>query len=386
MAHATRPFVHDDTPYPLVCLSLFLITLRQLDYMEAKLTLIPEWEPQDLVLITWPHAESDWADMLDEVEACYREMARAILRFEDLLILAHDENYVKQIFEGEHFEHRLRILEMPSNDTWCRDYAPLAFRVSSDEGTFKAIADFTFNGWGMKFAANKDNLISRCLYLSRVFADDVSMMNRLMCVLEGGGVESDGQGTILSTYGCIYEPNRNAGFDEEELSGLLAEVLGAERLIMLRNGELEGDDTDGHIDTLARFVTPDTIAYVKCLDPRDGHYHALERMEQELLALRTTSGEPYKLIPLPLPKAIYDEDGHRLPATYANFLFVNGGLLVPTYDQDYDNEVLKALGEALPDRQIVGVDCQALIRQHGSLHCATMQIPEGFINQNKWEL
>lgn len=353
--------------------------------MNTELTLIPEWEPQDLVLITWPHEETDWADILDEVDACYQAMARAILRFEDLLILTQEPERIRAMFAGETFAHHLRIMEMPSNDTWCRDYGPLAFRIRTDEGEIKAIADFTFNGWGMKFAAGKDNLVSRSLYLSRVFGYDVQLMNRLMLTLEGGGVESDGQGTILSTYGCIYEPNRNAGFDEQELAEVLAETLGAKRLIMLRNGELEGDDTDGHIDTLARFLSVDTIAYVKCLDPRDEHYHALERMEQELRELRTLDGKPYRLIPLPLPKPIYEDDGHRLPATYANFLFVNGGLLVPTYDQEYDAEVLSALSEALPDREVVGVDCRTLIRQHGSLHCATMQIPQGFINQNKWE-
>lgn len=353
--------------------------------MTTKLTLIPEWEPQDLVLIAWPHAETDWVDMLPEIEACYLEIARAILRYEDLLILTPEPDRVEAIFSGEARTHQLHIMEMPSNDTWCRDYAPLSFRVDAPEGRIKAIADFTFNGWGMKFAAGLDNLMTRCLYLSRAFSAEVQLMNRLMLTLEGGAVESDGQGTILSTYGCIYEPNRNAGFDEEELGHILAETLGAERLILLRNGELEGDDTDGHIDTLARFISPSAIAYVKCLDPRDEHYHPLERMEQELRELRTPEGKPYELIPLPLPRAIYEEDGHRLPATYANFLFVNGALLVPTYAQDYDEQVLRDLAKALPDREIVGIDCRALIRQHGSLHCATMQIPQGFINQNKWE-
>lgn len=350
-----------------------------------KLTLIPEWEEQDLVLVTWPHEDTDWAHILPEIEACYIEMARAILRYEDLLVLTPHPERVEELLGVESHPHHLYIMEMESNDTWVRDYGPLAFRITSEEGEIKAIADFTFNGWGMKFAAGKDNLMTRCLYLSRAFEADVQVMNRLMLTLEGGGVESDGEGTILSTYGCIYEPNRNPGFDDEELRNLLVEVLGADRLILLENGELEGDDTDGHIDTLARFISPKAIAYVSCQDSSDEHYHALKRMEEELRALRTISGEPYELIALPLPKPIYESDGHRLPATYANFLFVNGALIVPVYAQESDALVLERLKQALPDREIVGVDCRTLIRQHGSLHCATMQIPRGFINKNKWQ-
>lgn len=354
--------------------------------MNTKLILIPEWEEQDLVLITWPHAETDWARILPEVEACYRELAQAILRYEDLLILTPDPSYVRSLFAGEEHPHQLFVMEMDSNDTWCRDYAPLSFRITTEDGAeVKAIGDFTFNGWGMKFAAAKDNLMTRCLYLSRAFEPEVQVMNRLMLALEGGAVESDGRGTILSTYGCIYEPNRNPGFDEEELHALLTEALGAERLILLHHGELEGDDTDGHIDTLARFLSPEAIAYVSCDDTDDTHYHSLRRMEEELQALRTPSGQPYTLVPLPLPQPIYEDDGHRLPATYANFLFVNGAVLVPTYGQGYDAVVLERLAKALPDRAIVGVDCRALIRQHGSLHCATMQVPRGFINKSKWQ-
>lgn len=353
--------------------------------MQTTMTLIPEWEEQDLVMITWPHADTDWCDMLDEVEQCYVGMAEAILQFEDLLILTSDEAHVRSILSRGEYAHQYYVMEMPSNDTWIRDYGPLSFRVQTEAGVQKAIADFTYNAWGMKFAADKDNLMNRALYLSYAFNKDVSLMNRLLLVLEGGAVESDGRGTILSTYGCIYEPNRNPGFAEDELHEALSQCLGAERLILLKNGELEGDDTDGHVDTLARFVDEHTIAYVACEDVRDEHYHPLRRMKEELEALRTPEGEPYKLIPLPLPTAVHEADGHRLPATYANFLFVNGGLLVPTYEQAADAVVLERLQEALPDRRVVGVDSRALIRQHGSLHCATMQVPKGFINKKKWE-
>ena len=246
------------------------------------------------------------------------------------------------------------------------------------------IVDFTFNGWGMKFAADKDNLITRALYLSRAFVPETAYTNALSLVFEGGGIESDGAGTLLSTESVIVEPNRNAGVDDEALRQYLIEILGAERLLTLTNGQLEGDDTDGHIDTLARFLSPTAIAYVSCEDPKDDHYHELERMKKELEALRTKDGVPYELIPLPLPPALYDEEGERMPATYANFLFVNGALLVPTYDVATDAIALERLQAAVPDRAIVPVPSRALIYQHGSLHCATMQFPRGFINKNKW--
>lgn len=355
--------------------------------MEHKLTLIPEWEEQDLILLSWPHLETDWARILPEVEQTYLQIAERILQYEDLLILTPEPSRIEALFAGKSYKHCLFVHEMDSNDTWARDYAPLSFRLIDAEGKeHKLITDFTFNGWGMKFAADKDNLMTRCLYLGRAFAREVKMLNRRLLVLEGGGVESDGKGTILTTSSCIFEPNRNAGFEADALKDALRESLGADRLILLDNGDLEGDDTDGHIDTLARFLSPRQIAYVQCTDPADIHYHPLKRMEAELQALRTSEGKPYELIPLPLPQAIYEEDGHRLPATYANFLFVNGAVIVPTYAQpELDALAIDRLQQAMPEREVVGVDCRALIRQHGSLHCATMQFPLGFINKNKWQ-
>jgi len=350
-----------------------------------EVTFIPEWAEQDLVLLSWPNADMDWASRLPEIEACYRGIAEAILEWEDLLILAKDAEHVRQFLGDKPRKHQLFLLEMECNDTWCRDYAPLSLHYHEADGTLRPlIVDFTFNGWGMKFAADRDNLVSRALYLSRAFTPDVAYVNGLGIVFEGGGIESDGQGTLLTTDSVVVEPNRNAGVDEEVLRTHLIEILGGKRLLSLENGELEGDDTDGHIDTLARFITPEMIAYVGCDDERDSHYHALRRMREELENFRTLEDKPYQLVELPLPPAIYDEEGERLPATYANFLFVNGALLVPTYGVPSDEVALERLRKALPELAVVGVDSRALIYQHGSLHCATMQFPKGFINKNKW--
>lgn len=353
--------------------------------MTPEVTFIPEWARQDLVLISWPNKEMDWAARLPEIEACYRGIAEAILEWEDLLILAQDTDHVRQLLGDAPRKHKLYLLEMECNDTWCRDYAPLSLQLREEDGSVRPLlVDFTFNGWGMKFASDRDNLVTRALYLSRAFSADIAYVNALSLVFEGGGIESDGQGTLLTTESVLVEPNRNAGIDDEVLRTHLTEILGGKRLLALGNGELEGDDTDGHIDTLARFLSPDTIAYVGCQDERDTHYHPLKRMREELEALRTLEDKPYQLVELPLPPAIYDEEGERLPATYANFLFVNGALLVPTYGVPTDEVALERLRQAVPDRTIVGVDSRALIYQHGSLHCATMQFPEGFINKNKW--
>ncbi len=333
-----------------------------------------EWEEQDAVQLTWPHAESDWAYMLDEVEACFVQIATEILMRQNLLVICPSEPELRKLLPSEYAE-RLRCVELPSNDTWARDHAGLALLDERNGG--KALADFCFNGWGMKFAANYDNLLTESLYRSGVFADDVKLLNLRQFVLEGGAVESDGQGTVLSTASCLFEPNRNAGIPDERLP-YLAQALGAERLLILEHGALMGDDTDGHIDTLARFCSADTIAYVRCDDTCDVHYYSLLAMEKELQELRQANGEPYKLLPLPMAPEVYEE-GERLPATYANFLIINGAVLMPSYQAPTDALAAEQLAKAFPDREICQIDCLPLIKQHGSLHCVTMQYPKGFL-------
>ena len=188
-------------------------------------------------------------------------------------------------------------------------------------------------------------------------------------VLEGGSIESDGKGTIFTTACCLMAPHRNQPLTQQEIEERLKEWLGAERIVWLNHGSLIGDDTDGHIDTLVRICPNDTLLYTG----GDEAHPDLAEMEKELQALRTLEGKPYRLLKLPLPRPIYD-DGDRLPATYANYLIVNGAVLVPTYKQpDLDAEAMRIIGEAFPDREIVGIDCCAVIKQHGSLHCCTMQ-------------
>ncbi len=333
-----------------------------------------EWEQQSGVQLTWPHADTDWRDLLDEVIPCFVAIAKEIAQREILFIVCPDADAVRgQLGVGFDLEN-VRFCVMDTNDTWARDHAAISVLVAGKPTVY----DFTFNGWGLKFAANLDNQITRELVRRNVFGPDVHYRNMLHRVLEGGSVESDGKGTILTTEACLLSPNRNDHFSKEELEAFYKEVFGATRLLWLSHGYLAGDDTDSHVDTLARLCCGDTVAYVTCSDADDEHYDALKRMEEELQAFRTLEGKPYTMIPLPMADCVID-DGQRLPATYANFLIVNGAVLLPTYGSPKDEVAQAQLQKAFPDREVVGINCLSLIKQHGSLHCVTMQYPEGFL-------
>ncbi|NIQ94943.1 MAG: agmatine deiminase family protein [Desulfuromonadales bacterium] len=339
-----------------------------------KRRLPAEWEPQDAVLIAWPHPESDWAPTLEEVEPVFLELAKAITHYEDLIVVAPEAERLRRLFRGAGIDlERIRIHTVPTNDTWCRDFGPIT--VFDSDGPH--LLDFGFNGWGLKFAADHDNRVNRRLHAGGVFGATPLEIEDL--ILEGGSIESDGRGTLLTTSRCLLEANRNPALDARDIERTLRQKLGADRVLWLENGALQGDDTDSHVDTLARFCPDDTIAYVRCDTPDDPHYAELKAMENELRAFRDASGAPYRLLPLPWPPPCFDDEGHRLPATYANFLVINKAVLVPTYGSRQDDHALQAIEQAFPDRDIIGIDCLPLIRQHGSLHCVTMQIPRGVV-------
>jgi len=306
--------------------------------------------------------------MLDEIIAVYHEMAREIAKRERLLIVAPEDAA----------RDCVRIV-CPTNDTWARDHGFIS--LVDDQG-HRRLLDFCFNGWGDKFEATLDNAINRRLYdLGEIQGDYVDCLD---FVLEGGSIESDGKGTVFTTTGCLTAPHRNQPLTKDGIEARLKELLCADRILWIDHGNLTGDDTDGHIDTLVRICPDDTLLYIGCDDPHDEQYEELRRMEEQLTTFRTLEGKPYHLKKLPMPRPIYEEvmceelkvRSERLPATYANFLIINGAVLVPTYAQpDLDAEALSIIGETFPDREIVGIDCRAVIRQHGSLHCCTMQFP-----------
>lgn len=356
---------------------LFKFDNPSVDVYRLKRCLMAEWEHQGGVQLTWPHAETDWAYMLEEIIACYVRLAFEIAIREPLLIVAPNVDEVRTLLEQQlpkRATQHIRYFQCPTNDTWARDHGFLCVR----DGVKMELMDFRFNGWGGKFAAEKDNAIN-----AQLFKEDVLQghyVDNLDFELEGGSVESDGAGTILTTAVCLLNKNRNGGPAKGDVEAELAKRLGAEQVLWLHNGELAGDDTDGHIDTLARLCPNNQIAYVQCSDKEDEHYASLSAMEAELRQFRTLTGEPYTLVPLPLPLPIFDEEGERLPATYANFLIMNKAVLLPIYNQpQQDAQAHEALAKIFPQHEIVDIDCSALVRQHGSLHCATMQFPKGVL-------
>jgi Peptidylarginine deiminase and related enzymes len=332
-----------------------------------------EWHPQSGVQITWPHIHTDWVDILEEVTDCYVSFSKEILKREKLLIVSSEAERVVPYFSKEE-QKNLICVEARSNDTWARDHGPISLYID-DKPT---LLDFGFNAWGLKFAANHDNRITSKMFEKAVFRSGVNYQNRLDFILEGGSIESDGKGTILTTSGCLLAPNRNQPLNQGEIEAYVKRALGAKRVLWLNHGYLAGDDTDNHIDTVARFCNEETIAYVKCDDEEDEHFYELKAMESELKSFVDYEGKPYHLIALPMAEAVLD-GGRRLPATYANFLIINEAVLLPFYGTTKDQIARKQLQKVFPDREIIGIDCRALIKQHGSLHCVTMQFPKGFL-------
>lgn len=343
--------------------------------------MLAEWAPQSAVMLTWPHPGTDWFSLMDTVEPVFQAISKAVLKYQHLIISCEYVVRAQQLHADlnqyaidNQLPGRVYCIGAPANDTWARDHGPLS--IMTDEGI--RLLDFRFNAWGNKFPWEKDDALNSHLANDGAFGK--TPMDRVDFVLEGGALETDGQGTLLTTSECLLTPTRNPDYDRAGIEAMLAETLGIKRVLWLNHGYLAGDDTDSHIDTLARFCAPDHICYVRCTDPSDEHWQALSAMEEELRQFRQENGEPYQLTPLPWPDPVYDAEGQRLPATYANFLITNGAVLVPVYDVPQDNDALVTLSGIFPDREIIAINCRPLIEQHGSLHCVTMQLPEGVVN------
>lgn len=357
--------------------------------MRDLLHLPPEWFPQDAILITWPHAESDWADNLADVESVYLDLIGAISHSQDVLVQLHasvDPERLKALFEKEGINQaHCQFVFVDSNDTWARDHGPLTL-VQGESG--RTIRNFMFNGWGGKFPAAKDDALNRAMYDQGIFRAEIGMED-IMSELEGGSIEVDDEGSLLTTERCLLNANRKAdNSDRTSYEARLEQWLGLdpERIFWLKHGQLAGDDTDAHIDTLARFAPNGTLVYQSCDQAEDEHYADLQAMAEELRQLRTPAGEPYRLIALPWPDAQYNDAGERLAASYANFLITNQLVLMPTYGVVQDGLAIERLSEAFPERRVVGIDCRALIEQGGSLHCITMQIPVNTLNRDSTEV
>ena len=329
-----------------------------------------EWEKQQCVLMSFPHEGTDWAkegsaENLNEALSPFIRIAQAIAYGQAVYIICKDKTKISSMFCST---RNMTFIEIPTNDTWIRDYG----YISIQENGEKKLLDFVFDGWGGKFEATLDNSVNTALHQKGYMG--ITPMKQIDFVLEGGSIESDGKGTILTTSTCLCNPNRNGELTKNEIEVKLKETLGATRFLWLDEGYLAGDDTDSHIDTLARFVNAETIAYVKCDNAEDEHYDALKKMESQLKTFRTKEGRPYTLIALPMTNAIYNSKGERLPATYANFLICNDALIYPTYSDKNDELVHEIFKELFPKKEIIPINCLKLIEQGGSLHCSTMQV------------
>ena len=333
-----------------------------------------EWEPQSAILIAWPHAGTDWAERLGEVEDTYIALVAAITRFQPVIVCVADEDvesYAQARLSSNRVDMaRVRFVEVPYDDTWLRDTGPITLR----EGDSFRLLDFRFTGWGGKFEASRDDRLVERLHGMGIFCN--SSRQHIDFSLEGGAIETDGAGTLLTTWQCLHQRHPDA--EREQLGRQLADWLHQDRVLWLDHGYLEGDDTDAHVDTLARFAAPDAIVFQACDDPADSHHAPLQAMAAELAALRTADDRPYRLFPLPWPRPVID-GGRRLAASYANFLIANGAVLMPAYGDPADAAAAAVLGEAFPGREIVPIPCRPLIWQNGSLHCLTMQLPEGLV-------
>ena len=345
-----------------------------------------EWYPQSGVQLTWPHARTDWKPYLAEINKVFIELTRAIAHREIVLIVTPNSDEIKELLiqkMGIELLRNVRFHQCETNDTWARDHAAITLVHRDTNRAFslkKCLLNFRFNGWGEKFAADKDNEITHSIYRNNVL--NANMENHTDFVLEGGAIESDGEGTVFTTSQCMLAPHRNQPLERTDIEQRLKTTLRAERIVWIEHGQLIGDDTDGHIDTIVRTAPNQTLVYVGCEDKHDEQYEDFKALEQQLKTLTTIDGKPYKLLKLPMPYAIFDCN-ERLPATYANYLIINGAVICPTYGQpENDKTAQHIIAKAYPNHDIIPIDARTVIRQHGSLHCLTMQYPQDVLSTN----
>jgi agmatine/peptidylarginine deiminase len=307
------------------------------------------------------------------VEQLYLEISRAIANHQELLVICHDSDHrtrVARLLKDHGVPVSSSVLAVaPCNDTWVRDYGPLTVIA----GGRAELRDFRFNAWGDKYPSDLDDRVTARLISAGLFGH--TPYQTLGTVLEGGAVETDGRGTLLATRRSVLPESRNPAMTREQIETALASSLGLKRFLWLQRGGLSGDDTDGHIDTLARFADPATILHVTAHQD-DPDRPELEAMAAELGTFRQDNGLPYRLIPLPPVRPQFNKEGRRLPASYANFLIINNALLMPIYGDPADREAVHCIQQAFSGREIIPIDCRPLIQQNGSLHCITMQFPK----------
>lgn len=345
--------------------------------MNKPNTLLPEWYPQDAILLCWPHSNSDWQPILTPVETVYCKLVEAIAAQQKIIIIyqnAHHQLHILNCLNSIKLNlKQLIFVQAAANDTWARDFGPLC--VHDSHGKLLAY-DFIFNAWGDKFSAELDNQINQ-----HIFKQLGTPHQAIDWVLEGGSIEYDGNGTLLTTRACLLNTNRNPSANQQKVETNLKDWFGCQQVLWLDHGALQGDDTDAHIDTLARFIPNNGIVFQGCQEPTDPHFSGLDAMKKQLAQFKNQQQQTYQLFELPWPDAQYNQQQARLPATYANFLIINHAVLLPVYGVSQDRQAIRVMQQAMPGYQIIPIDCRIVIEQFGSLHCLTMQLPKGFLTQ-----
>lgn len=309
-----------------------------------------EWEKQSSIIVVFPTIHKDWQHSIKEIQKTYVELINTIKEFQKCIVVCSNKENLNQFFSSS---KNIELIEIQTNDTWIRDFGAIDFFKDSQLNSY----NFTFNAWGDKFNSSLDNDFNKNFSLKNLIDIDF--------ILEGGSIESNGEGVLLTTSKCIFNKNRNSTYTQKEIINKIKKLFGLKEVIVLNHGALEGDDTDSHIDTLARFIDKDTIAYAKCYDKNDTHFDELNLMEKEL---EQTS---FKLVPLPIPNPKFFNQ-KRLPATYLNFIFINNALIVPIYNDANDDLAISILKQHIKNRVIKTVEASILIREHGSLHCSSI--------------
>lgn len=337
-----------------------------------------EWEPHQATWLSWPHNPETWPGKLPLILPVYARMVATLARSETVHINVNDaamEEQARALLREAGAWGDIRFHHFPTNDAWCRDHGAMFVRRTTDDRSEAsdqagiAAVDWDYNAWGGKYPPfDLDNQIAARMANALGVPRFVGGM-----VLEGGAIDVNGAGLLLTSEACLLNPNRNPQLSRAQIEQRLCEMLGVDMILWLGDG-IVGDDTDGHVDDLARFVAPNTVVTVVEEDPADENYAVLQDNLARLRTMRDLQGRPLKIIPLPLPPAVVYQ-GQRLPASYANFYIANRVVLLPCFNHPNDRRAQRILQECFPDREVVGIDCTDLIWGLGAFHCLTQQVP-----------
>ncbi len=332
-----------------------------------KHELLPEWYPQQCILLTWPHKHSDWLTTINAIYEIYITLATQLALTQKVIIIAYNQAHAdeikKELQRAKANIQHIDFICIPTNDTWVRDYGPISCMTDNQIN----LLNFNFNGYGNKYSHELDNRVNASLSNKNIFNN----VTDIDLVLEGGSIETDGKGTLLTTTTCLLSHARNK-LSKQEMEIKLKEYFGVDQIIWLDNCHLTGDDTDGHIDNFVRFINPKTILYLSSDNKDDPHFDSLQALKKELTM---QLGTKYNLIPIPLPDPIL-QNNQPCPASYLNFLITNHSILVPTFNDRQDNDILGTIAEHCVTKTIIPIDSQMLVFEGGAVHCSTMQIAE----------